>query len=90
MCWCQQNISFSIFKLKIEFAIGKLPDPKTNKLNLKDGRWQQRVVLWVPLAIGTPFLLLTWLLLLAEVDGTNLAWHEIFGLPLLCLSLLGI
>ncbi|GIS43633.1 MAG: hypothetical protein Ct9H90mP16_07030 [Candidatus Poseidoniales archaeon] len=43
-----------------------------------------------PLAVGAPFLLLTWLLLLAEVDGTNLAWHEIFGLPLLCLSALGL
>ncbi|MEE2758829.1 MAG: cytochrome c biogenesis protein CcsA [Candidatus Thermoplasmatota archaeon] len=59
-------------------------------LKWKDGRWQQRIVLWAPLAIGAPFLLLTWLLLLAEVDGTNLAWHEIFGLPLLCLSALGL
>jgi len=59
-------------------------------LEWTDGRWQQRVVLWVPLAVGAPFLLLTWLLLLAEVDGTNLAWHEIFGLPLLCLSALGL
>ena len=59
-------------------------------LKWKDGRWQQNVALWVPLAIGAPFLLLTWLLLLAEVDGTNLAWHEIFGLPLLCLAALGL
>jgi len=51
-----------------------------------DGRWQQRVVLWAPLAIGAPYLLLTWLLLLAEVDGTSLAWHEMFGLPLICLA----
>ena len=51
---------------------------------------QQKIVLWVPLAIGSPFLLLTWLLLLAEVDGTNLAWHEIFGMPLLCLTALGL
>lgn len=55
-----------------------------------DGRWQQRAVLWVPLAIGGPYLLLTWLLLLAEVDGTTLAWHEMFGLPLLCLAALGL
>lgn len=67
-----------------------LSDEEDPPLKLKDGRWQQRVVLWVPLAIGAPFLLLTWMLLLAEVDGTNLAWHEIFGLPLLCLSALGL
>ena len=69
------------------FLIGDQEDPP---LNWTDSRWQQRVVLWVPLAIGAPFLLLTWLLLLAEVDGTNLAWHEIFGLPLLCLAALGL
>jgi hypothetical protein len=67
-----------------------LSDQEDPPLKLNDGRWQQRVVLWVPLAIGAPFLLLTWMLLLAEVDGTNLAWHEIFGLPILCLSSLGL
>ena len=65
-------------------------DQEDPQLNLNDGRWQQRVAVWVPLAIGAPFLLLTWLLLLAEVDGTNLAWHEIFGLPLLCMVALGL
>ncbi len=65
-------------------------DQEDPQLNLNDGRWQQRVAVWVPLAIGAPFLLLTWLLLLAEVDGTNLAWHEIFGLPLLCMAALGL
>ena len=69
------------------FLMGDQEDPP---LNWKDGRWQQRLVLWIPLAVGSPFLLLTWLLLLAEVDGTNLAWHEIFGLPLLCLVALGL
>jgi len=65
-------------------------DQEDPQLNLNDGRWQQRIAVWVPLAIGAPFLLLTWLLLLAEVDGTNLAWHEIFGLPLLCMVALGL
>ncbi|MDE0573994.1 MAG: cytochrome c biogenesis protein CcsA [Candidatus Poseidoniales archaeon] len=69
------------------FLLGDQEDPP---LDWTDGRWQQRVVVWVPLAIGAPFLLLTWLLLLAEVDGTNLAWHEIFGLPLLCMAALGL
>ncbi|MEC8927347.1 MAG: hypothetical protein VYB17_03725, partial [Candidatus Thermoplasmatota archaeon] len=69
------------------FLLGDQEDPP---LDWTDGRWQQRVVIWTPLAIGAPFLLLTWLLLLAEVDGTNLAWHEIFGLPLLCLAALGL
>ena len=69
------------------FLIKDIEDPP---LKWKDGRWQQGVVLWVPLAVGAPFLLLTWLLLLAEVDGANLEWHEIFGLPLLCLAALGL
>ncbi|MDG1524954.1 MAG: cytochrome c biogenesis protein CcsA [Candidatus Thalassarchaeaceae archaeon] len=69
------------------FLLGDQEDPP---LNWNDGRWQQRLVLWVPMAVGAPFLLLTWLLLLAEVDGTNMAWHEIFGLPLLCLSSIGL
>ena len=69
------------------FLLGDQEDPP---LDWTDERWQQRVVVWVPLAIGAPFLLLTWLLLLAEVDGTNLAWHEIFGLPLLCMAALGL
>jgi len=69
------------------FLLGDQEDPP---MDIFDGRWQQRVVLWIPLAIGAPFLLLTWLLLLAEVDGANLVWHEIFGLPLLCLVALGL
>ena len=67
-----------------------MEDQEDPPLNWTDGRWQQRVVVWVPLAIGAPFLLLTWLLLLAEVDGANLEWHEIFGFPLLCLAALGL
>jgi len=59
-------------------------------LNWTDARWQQRVALWTPLAVGAPYLLLTWLLLLAEVDGTNLPAHEIYGLPILCLSAIGL
>ena len=76
-----------LFFLSPMFLGDDLEDPP---LKWRDGRWQQGIVLWVPLAVGAPFLLLTWLLLLAEVDGTNLAWHEIFGLPLLCLSALGL
>jgi len=79
-------IGMLVFLLPM-FLMGDQEDPP---LDWSEGRWQQRVVLWIPLAIGTPFLLLTWMLLLAEVDGTNLAWHEIFGLPLLCLAALGL
>lgn len=61
-----------------------------NQIQWTDGRWQQRLVLWVPLAIGGPFLLLTWILLLSEVDGTSLALHEMYGLPLLCFGALGL
>ena len=61
-----------------------------NQIQWTDGRWQQRLVLWVPLAIGGPFLLLTWILLLSEVDGTSLALHEMYGLPLLCFGVLGL
>ena len=65
-------------------------DEENTPLNWKDVHWQQRVALWTPLAVGAPYLLLTWLLLLAEVDGTNLPAHEIYGLPILCLSAIGL
>ena len=65
-------------------------DEQDTALNWTDARWQQRVALWTPLAVGAPYLLLTWLLLLAEVDGTNLPAHEIYGLPILCLSAIGL
>lgn len=52
---------------------------------LKQGKTQISVAIWAPLAIGGPFLLLTWLLLLAEVDGASLASHELYGTPLLAL-----
>mgnify|MGYP002844310508 CR=1 FL=1 len=65
-------------------------DEQDTPLNWTDVRWQQRVALWTPLAVGAPYLLLTWLLLLAEVDGTNLPAHEIYGLPILCLSAIGL
>ncbi len=65
-------------------------DEQDTPLNWTDARWQQRVALWTPLAVGAPYLLLTWLLLLAEVDGTNLPAHEIYGLPILCLSAIGL
>jgi len=65
-------------------------EDEASLLDWQDGRWQQRMVLWVPLAVGAPYLLLTWLLLMAEVDGPSLAWHELFGLPLLCLAALGL
>ncbi|MDP6906569.1 MAG: cytochrome c biogenesis protein CcsA [Candidatus Thalassarchaeaceae archaeon] len=59
-------------------------------LNWTETRWQQRLVLWIPLAIGGPFLLLTWLILIQEVEGTTLASHEMYGLPLLCFASLGL
>ena len=65
-------------------------DSEDVPMNWNDGKWQQRLVLWTPLAIVGPFLLLTWLLLLSEVDGENLASHEMFGLPILCLGALGL
>ncbi len=52
---------------------------------IKQGKTQISLVIWTPLAVGGPFLLLTWLLLLAEVDGASLAWHELYGTPLLAL-----
>ena len=88
------------FLLSIEYALGGvilfiLPwilskEGDEESIKWTDGRWQQRVVLWTPLAIGGSFLLLTWILLLSEVDGTSLALHEMYGLPLLCLGTLGL
>ena len=44
----------------------------------------------VPWYAGTVFLLLTWLLLTVEIDGSNLLAHELYGAPLLVLVAMGL
>ena len=50
----------------------------------------RRLSLFVPLAGGGSFLLLTWLLLLAEIDGPSPEAHEAFGAILIGLLAAGI
>jgi cytochrome c biogenesis factor len=44
---------------------------------------QIRIARHTPLVVGGVFLLLTWMLLLASVDGTSLGAHETLGAPLI-------
>ena len=46
---------------------------------------QIRLSLFAPIVIGGTFFTLTWMLLVASVDGTSLAMHEMFGAPLILL-----
>ncbi len=43
-----------------------------------------------PLYLSMAFLLLTWVLLSVEIDGTNLAAHEYYGAPLVSLLAIGL
>lgn len=47
--------------------------------------FQLRIALYAPVVLGGIFLALTWMLMLASVDGTSLAMHEMFGAPILLL-----
>ncbi len=49
-----------------------------------------KLLYWVPLAGGGSFLLLTWLLLLSEIDGASLPAHETYGAPLIALLAAGL
>ena len=46
-------------------------------------RSQLRFVRYTPLVVGGVFLLLTWMLMLASVDGTSLGAHETLGAPMI-------
>jgi cytochrome c-type biogenesis protein CcmF len=46
---------------------------------------QIRLSLFAPIVIGGTFFTLTWMLMIASVDGTSLAMHEMFGAPLILL-----
>ena len=59
-------------------------DASTQRLNVR------RLTLFVPLAGGGAFLLLTWLLLLAEIDGPSPEAHEAFGAILIGLLAAGL
>jgi len=46
---------------------------------------QMRLALYTPIMIGAIFLSLTWMLMIASIDGASLAMHEMFGGPLILL-----
>jgi cytochrome c-type biogenesis protein CcmF len=46
-------------------------------------RIQLRYALFGPMLVGGTFFALTWMLMIASVDGTSLAMHEMFGGPLI-------
>jgi hypothetical protein len=46
-------------------------------------RSQLRFARYTPLVVGGVFLLLTWMLMLASVDGTSLGAHETLGAPMI-------
>ena len=51
--------------------------------NLLTRSGQIKFARYTPMIVGTLFLLLTWMLLLASVDGASLATHEMLGAPLI-------
>ena len=46
---------------------------------------QSRLARSAPVVIGSIYLTLTWMLMLASIDATSLAMHEMFGAPLIFL-----
>ena len=48
------------------------------------------IVYWSPIIISGSYLLLTWLILLSSIDGARFEAHELFGAPLLLLTLCGL
>ena len=59
-------------------------------LPFTDESMRTRLARAIPWYGGTVFLLLTWLLLTVEIDGTNLAAHEFYGAPLVGLLAIGL
>ncbi len=58
---------------------------KERLMELSIRKTQIRLSLFAPIVIGGTFFSLTWMLLIASVDGTSLAMHEMFGAPLILL-----
>jgi hypothetical protein len=59
-------------------------------LPFTDESMRTRIARSIPWYGGAVFLLLTWLLLTVEIDGTNLAAHEFYGAPLVGLLAIGL
>ena len=59
-------------------------------LPLSDGSARARAARMVPWYGGAAFLLLTWLLLTIEIDGSSLQAHEFYGAPLIGLLAVGL
>ncbi|HHZ73749.1 MAG TPA: hypothetical protein EYN58_00920, partial [Candidatus Poseidoniales archaeon] len=58
---------------------------KERLLEFSFRKTQIRLSLFAPIVIGGTFFTLTWMLMIASVDGTSLAMHEMFGAPLILL-----
>lgn len=58
---------------------------KERLLEFSIRKTQIRLSLFAPIVIGGTFFTLTWMLMIASVDGTSLAMHEMFGAPLILL-----
>ena len=51
---------------------------------------QLRLARYTPVVIGAIFLTLTWMLMLASIDGASLGMHEMFGSPLILIVAAGL
>lgn len=58
--------------------------------SIKNETTLNRIVFSTPFHASLAFLLLTWILLTVEIDGTNLAAHELYGAPILAVSALAL
>ena len=59
-------------------------------LVFSDSSYRTKAVRSFPWHLSVSFLLLTWILLTVEIDGTNIATHEYYGAPLISLVAIGL
>ncbi len=64
----------------LSWIVGAVFDPKQRARHARSFPW------YIPMA----FLMLTWVLLTVEIDGTNIAAHEYYGAPLVSLLAVGL
>ena len=57
---------------------------------LRDDETRMSLAVSTPFTASLAFLLLTWVLLTVEIDGTNLAAHELYGAPFLAVMALAL
>ena len=59
-------------------------------LVFSDSSYRTKAARSFPWHLSVSFLLLTWILLTVEIDGTNIAAHEYYGAPLISLVAIGL